>query len=89
MLSGLIKNCLHHKELRILTRNPFGSISTDRLWCLVRRVTQNKLEKWLCLMLDADGENRGGGLSLDWRPVCFVVLDEIIATKVSSLVITL
>ncbi|KAI0210745.1 hypothetical protein LSAT2_004491 [Lamellibrachia satsuma] len=46
------------------------------------RVTQNKLEKWLCLMLDANGCCRGGDLTLDSRPVCFVVLDEIIATKI-------
>lgn len=57
--------------------------------CLCCRPVTSYLEQWLRLMLRWDPKQRGGGMVQIWenafRPKCFLLLDQILATKVSDI----
>ncbi|KAK6170853.1 hypothetical protein SNE40_019148 [Patella caerulea] len=49
------------------------------------KIMQNYFENWLKLMLRWDAKSRGGGLSEERRPNCFVHLKSILSLKISHI----
>jgi len=66
----------------------FFSLTFADMVCLCCRPVTSYMEQWLRLMLRWDPKQRGGGMVQTgenaFRPKCFLLLDQILATKVSG-----
>ena len=67
----------------------FFSLTFADMVCLCCRPVTSYMEQWLRLMLRWDPKQRGGGMvqigENAFRPKCFLLLDQILATKVSDI----